>query len=164
MGSSSRGQVLADERESCSSPEDLAIDERNDLQGRQNKSFSHQLIQNTKVTDKLITTEEVDFRFTLDNEAGGSLGQSEDINGMTPDRVEDGHADPQLNTGVEGTVEFQRINGGDIRHSNVWMIEPDSDDLQFRMRAAINCFLDWDRALKKNVILFLWGLRTTSQA
>ena len=49
----------------------------------------------------VITTEELDFRFTVDSEAGGSLEQSESINGMTSDRVEDRYADPQLNTGFE---------------------------------------------------------------
>ena len=49
----------------------------------------------------VITAEELDFRFTLDSEAGGSLEQSETINGMISDRVEDRYADRQLNTGVE---------------------------------------------------------------
>ena len=53
----------------------------------------------------VITTEELDFWSTLENEAGGSSEQSEINNGMTSDMVEDRYADPQLNTGVEG-AEF----------------------------------------------------------
>ena len=58
---------------------------------------------------------------------------------MTSYREADRYADPQLNTGVEGTEEFKRFNEGDIRHSNVWMVERHSDDLWFRMGAAYNC-------------------------
>ena len=43
----------------------------------------------------VITTEEFDFRSTLDSEAGGYLKQLETINGMTSDRVEDRYADTQ---------------------------------------------------------------------
>ena len=53
--------------------------------------------------------------------AGNSLKYPNVFHRMTSDRVEDGYADPQLNTGVEGTEQFQRINEEDIRHSNVWM-------------------------------------------
>ena len=53
------------------------------------------------------TNEELDFRFFLDNEAGGSLQKSEVINAMTSDRVEDSYADPKLNAGVKGTEELQ---------------------------------------------------------
>ena len=86
-----------------------------------------------------ITTEELDFRSTLDSEAGNSLGQSEVIDVMTSDRVEDRYVDPQLNTGVEGTEELRRFNEGDIGHSNVWMVERDSDDRWFRMGVAYDC-------------------------
>ena len=43
----------------------------------------------------VITTQELDFRSTLDSEAGFSLEQSKTNNGMTSDRVEDRYADPQ---------------------------------------------------------------------
>ena len=91
-------------------------------------------------TDALcvITTEELDFRSTLDSEAGNSLSQLETINGMTSDRVEDRYVDPQLNAEVEGTEEIQRINEGEIRQNNVWMIERDSDERWFQMGAAIS--------------------------
>ena len=49
----------------------------------------------------VITTEELDFRSTLDSEAGNSLGPLEVIDVMTLDRVEDRYVDPQLNSGVE---------------------------------------------------------------
>ena len=42
----------------------------------------------------VITTNQLDFRSALDSEAGGSLEQSEVINGMTSDRVEDRYAGP----------------------------------------------------------------------
>ena len=92
-------------------------------------------------TDALcvITTEEIDFRSTLDSEAGNSLGQLETINGMTSDKLEDRYVDPQLNAEVEGTEELQRINEGDVRNSNVCMVERYSDDLWFRMGVAYNC-------------------------
>ena len=77
----------------------------------------------------VITTEESDFRTTLDSEAGGSLEQLETIKGKTSDTVEDRYADPQLNTGVDVTEEFQSNNEGDIRNSNVLMVERHSDDL-----------------------------------
>ena len=76
---------------------------------------------------------------------------------MTSDTVEDGYADHQLNTGVEGTEEFPKINEGDIGHSIVWIFERDSDDPWLRMGAATT-------ALERNVISFLWGLQTTSEA
>ena len=85
------------------------------------------------------TTEELDFRSTLNSEAGASLEQSKIINGMTSYRVEDRYADPQSKTGVEGTEELHRKSEGDIRHSNVWMVERDSDELWCQMRAAYNC-------------------------
>ena len=44
-----------------------------------------------------------------------------------------------MNAVVEGTEELQRINGGDVRNSHVWMVERDSDDLWFRMGVAYNC-------------------------
>ena len=92
-------------------------------------------------TDALcvITNEELDFRSTLDSEAGNSLGQLETFNGMTSDKLEDRYVDPQLNAEVGGTEELQRINEGDVRNSNVWMVERDSDDLSFRMGVAYNC-------------------------
>ena len=58
----------------------------------------------------VITTEEIDFRSTLDSEAGNTLGQLETINGVTSDQLEDRYVDPQLNAEVEGTEELQRIN------------------------------------------------------
>ena len=36
-----------------------------------------------------------------------------------------------MNTEVEGREEFLIIIEGDIRHSNVWMVERDSDVLWF---------------------------------
>ena len=87
----------------------------------------------------VITTDELDFRSTLDNEAGASLECSEVINGRTSVRVEDRYADPQLNTGVEGTEEFQSINEGHIRQSNVWMVERDYDDQWLRMAVTYKC-------------------------
>ena len=36
-----------------------------------------------------------------------------------------------MNTGGEGTEKFQRINEGDIRLSNVSMVERDFDDQWF---------------------------------
>ena len=87
----------------------------------------------------VITTEELDFRSTLDSEAGSSLGQSEVIDVVTSDRVEDSYVDAQLNAGVEGTEELWRFNVGDVGHSNLWMVERDSDDLWFRMGGAYNC-------------------------
>ena len=92
-------------------------------------------------TDALcvITNEELDFRSNLDSEAGNSLGQLETFNGMTSDKLEDRYVDPQLNAEVGGTEELQRINEGDVRNSNVWMVERDSDDLSFRMGVAYNC-------------------------
>ena len=42
------GQVLAEASESCSSPEDLANDERTNWQASQIRSLSHQLIHSTK--------------------------------------------------------------------------------------------------------------------
>ena len=86
----------------------------------------------------VITTEELDFRSTLDIEAGNSLGQSEVIDFMISDRVEDRYLDAQLKAEVDGTEELQRINEGDIGHSNVLMVERDSDDLWFRMGVAIS--------------------------
>ena len=80
-----------------------------------------------------------DFLFIRDSDAEASLKQSEIFNCMKSDRVEDGHADPPLNTGVRGIEKFQRINEGDIRHSIVWMVAWDSDNLWFRMGAAFNC-------------------------
>ena len=92
-------------------------------------------------TDALcvITIEELDFRSTLDSEAGNSLGQSEVFDVMTSDRVEDRYLDAQLNTGVEGTEEIQRINEVDVRNSNEWMVERDSDERWFQMGVAYNC-------------------------
>ena len=87
----------------------------------------------------VITTEEFGFRSTLDSEAGGSLEQSGYVNGISSDKLEDGYVDPQLNTGVEGTEEMQRINEGEIRQNNVWVIKRDSNDLWFRMGVAYNC-------------------------
>ena len=86
----------------------------------------------------VITNEELDFRSTLGSEAGNSLSQLETIYGMTSDRVEDRYVDPQLNAEVEGTEEIQRINEGEIRQNNVWMIERDSDERWFQMGAAIS--------------------------
>ena len=139
LGSRSCGQVSAEESKCCSSPEDLATNERTNGQVSQIRSSSPQLIYSTKVTEKLIATEELDFRSTLGSEAGGSLEQSGSVNGMTSDRVEDIYADPQLTTGVDVTEEIQRINKGEIRQNNVWMVERDSDDLWFRMGVAYNC-------------------------
>ena len=51
----------------------------------------------------VITTEELDFRSTLDSEARTSVEQSKVFNRITSDRVENRYTDPQLNTGVEGT-------------------------------------------------------------
>ena len=92
-------------------------------------------------TDALcvIENEELNFRSPLDSEAGNFLGQLETINSVTSDKLEDRYVDPQLNAEVEGTEEIQRINEGDIGHSNVWMVERDSDDLWFRMGVAYNC-------------------------
>ena len=87
----------------------------------------------------VITNDELDFRSTLGSEAGNSLSQLETINGMTSDKSDDRYVDPQLNTGVEGSEEIQRINEGEIRQNNVWMVERDSDDLWFRMGVAYNC-------------------------
>ena len=84
--------MLAEASESCSSPEDLAADEQTNWQGSQIKNLSHKLIHITQVPEMLITTEELGS--TLDSEAGSSLEQSETINGMTSDRVEDRYADP----------------------------------------------------------------------
>ena len=139
LGSRSCGQVSAEESKSCSSPEDLATNERKNGQVSQFRSSSHQLIYSTMVTEKLIATEELDFRSTLDSEAGNSLGRSEVIDVMTSDRVEDRYLDAQLNAEVEGTEELRRFNEGDIGHSNVWMVERDSDDLWFRMGVAYDC-------------------------
>ena len=86
----------------------------------------------------VITTEEIDFRSTLDSEAGGSLEQLETINGKTSDKLEDRYVDPQLNAEVEGTEEMQRINVGDVRNSNVWVIERDSNERWFQMGVAIS--------------------------
>ena len=58
---------------------------------------------------------------------------------MTADRVEDTYAKPQLNTGVEGTEEIQRINEGDVRLSNIWMVQRDSYDHCYRMGVAFSC-------------------------
>ena len=69
----------------------------------------------------VITTEELGFRSSIDSEDGSSLEYSNVFNRMTSDRVEDGYADPQMNAGVEGTEQFQRINEGHRRHSNVLM-------------------------------------------
>ena len=85
------------------------------------------------------STEELEFWSTLDSEAGGSLEQSEFFIGNTSDRVEDRYADHQLSAGVEAKEELLRINEGDIRHSNVWMDERDSDDLWFQLGAAFDC-------------------------
>ena len=87
----------------------------------------------------VITTEEFHFRSTLDSEAENSLGQSEVIDVMTSDRVEDRYLHAQLNAEVEGTEELRSFNEGDLGHSNVWMVERDSDDLWFRMGVAYNC-------------------------
>ena len=57
---------------------------------------------------------------------------------MTSDKLEDRYVDPQLNAGVEGTEEMQRINEGDVRNSNVWVIERDSDERWFQTGAAIS--------------------------
>ena len=87
----------------------------------------------------VITTEELDFRSALDSEARAPLEQSKVINRMTSDRVEDRYADPQLNTGVEGTKEFQKINEGNIRQCNVLMVERDSDGIRLRIGVAYKC-------------------------
>ena len=128
LGSRTCGQVSAEESKYCSSPEDLATNERTNGQVSQIRSSSHQLIYSTKVTEKLIATEELDFRSTLGSEAGNSLSQLETINGMTSDKLDDRYVDPQLNTGVEGSEEIQKINEGEIRQNNVWMVERDSDE------------------------------------
>ena len=54
LGSRGRGQMLTETRESCSSPENLETNERNNGQGSQIRSLSLQLIQSTKVTQKMI--------------------------------------------------------------------------------------------------------------
>ena len=139
---SRRSEQSAELRGSCcedlGSPEDLTTNERINGQVSQIRSSSPQLIYSTMVTEKLIATEEFDFRSTPGSEAGNSLGQSEVIDVMTSDRVEDRYVDPQLNTGVEGTEELRRFNEGDIGHSNVWMVERDSDERWFQMGAAIS--------------------------
>ena len=44
-----------------------------------------------------------------------------------------------MNTGVEGTEELRRSNEGNIRHSNVWIVQGDTDDLWFQLGAAFSC-------------------------
>ena len=138
LGSRNCGQVSAEESKSCSSPEDLATNEQTNGQVSQIGSSSHQLIYSTKLTEKLIATEEFDFRSTLGSEAGDSLEQSGSVNGMISHRVEDRYLNAHLNTGVDVTEEIQRIYEGDIGHSNVWMVQRDSDERWFQMRAAIS--------------------------
>ena len=104
----------------------------------------------------VITNEELDFRSTLDSEAGNSLGQLETINGVTSDRVEDRYVDPQLNTGVEGSEEIQRINEGEIRQNNVWMFERDSDERWFQMGAAIS-YVSQGQGRRKECYAFSLG-------
>ena len=97
----------------------------------------------------VILTEELDVRSTFDSEAGGSLEQSEVINAMTSDRVQDRYVDQQLNTGGKGIDEFQRIKKGDIRNSNVWSVERHSE-WDRRLSVIVRA-----RVLDKNVIPFL---------
>ena len=104
----------------------------------------------------VITTEEFDFRSTLDSEAGNSLGQLETNNGMTSDKLEDRYVDPQLNTGVDVTEEMQRINEGEIRQNNVWMVERDSDERWFQMGSAIS-YVSQGQGRRKECYLFPLG-------
>ena len=126
--------------------------------------MSHQLIHNTKVTEKLITTEELDFWSTLDSETGGPLEKSETLNGMTSDRVEDRYANLQLNTGAKGTEELQRIFEGDLRHRNVWMVERDSRRLVVSIGSDVLNVLIRGADLENNVIRFLWRLQARSRS
>ena len=86
------------------------------------------------------------------------MEQSDVIIGMTSDRVEDRYVDPQLNTGGEGIDEFQRTKKGDIRNSNVWLVERHS---QWERRLTV---LVRVKVLDKNVIPFLYDLQTTLEA
>ena len=156
LGSRSCGQVSAEESKSCSLPEDLATNERTNGRVSQIRSSSHQLIYSTRVTEKLIATDEFDFRSTLGSEAGGSLEQSGSVNGMTSDRVEDIYADPQLNTGVHVTEEIQRINEGETRQNNVWMVERDCDERWFQMGAAIS-YVSQGQGRRKECYAFSLG-------
>ena len=79
----------------------------------------------------LITTDGFDFGSNLDSRAGGSLEQLESNYGKTSDRVEDRYGEPQLKTGVDEPEKFYSVHDGDIRHSNVWMVERDSAYLFF---------------------------------
>ena len=75
---------------------------------------------------------------------------------MTSGRMEVRYADPQLNTGFEGTEELQKINEGDIRHSKVWTDERDSDDHWFRMGAVFYC-VNQGQGPRKEFYSFSWG-------
>ena len=114
----------------------------------------------TTVVLCVITTEELDIQSILDSEAGGSLEQSAVINAMALDRVEDRYADPQLNTGVEGTGAFQRVKERVMRHISVWMVERNSDDLRFQMGAALSVLIR-AKVLERNAIRLL---QTTLEA
>ena len=68
-----------------------------------------------------------------------------------------------MNTGVEGTEEFQRINAGEIRHSNVWIVESDSDNLWFRMGAAYKS-VNQGHGHRNECSLFFGGTQTALEA
>ena len=150
------------------------LDERSRKQAELGKgkgiSSTDESIDNTDVVEAqpdlttgllcVITTEELDFWSTLDSEAGGSSEQLAVTNGMTSDRVEDRHADPPLNTRVEGTGELQRFNEREremeMRHRNVWILKDILMTYGFEWERRLTVLIR-AKDLEKNVI-FLFGV------